>query len=201
MDKEEARKKSGIGGGIAILMQVQMILVGIALILTGYGIVCSLDAPRRLIVYILQAVTCITILVFGLFHFRDGKVKFFKVVIYCYAVLEAVRCALLSTTGVSTWAGVLAKLLMVALACGMVVLAEHLGEKKYNLLSYLLIFLETALFLLFAMLFATGGKLLFKLLPMVGILICASICIFNEARIRQKGAQNEKSNLEEKTEE
>ena len=185
MSKEKSREKFGISGGIAVLMQIQMVIVGLALIITGYGAVCSLNSPRRLIVYILQAITCLTILFFGLFHFHTRKIIIFKVVIYCYAALEAVRCALLSTTGISEWPSVLAKLLLVALACGLVVLAEHLGERKYASLSYLLIFFEAALFLLFGLLFNTGGRLLFKILPLVGVLICGSICLFNEAKIRQ----------------
>ena len=186
MGKEEKRKKYGISGGIAIMMQIQMIIIGIALIITGYGIVSSFDSPKRLVVYVLQAVTCLTILIFGLFHFHKRKMSYFKTVIYVYALLEAVRVALLSTNGVDEWAGILAKLLMVGLSCGLVILAEHLGEKKYANLAYLLIFLEAALFLLFALMFATEGRLLYKVLPIVGILICASICLFNEAKIKQR---------------
>ena len=145
MGKEEKRKKYGIGGGIAVMMQIQMIIIGIALIITGYGIVSSFDSGKRLVVYLLQACTCITILVFGLFHFHKKKMSYFKGVVYAYALLEAVRCALLSTTGIDAWAGILAKLLLVALSCGLVMLAEHLGEKKYSNLAYLLIFFEAAL--------------------------------------------------------
>ena len=195
MDKNQLKEKYGIGGGIAVMMQIQMVLIGLGLILSGYGIACSIDSPRRLIIYILQAVVCVTILFFGLFRFHTSETVFFKTVIYAYAMLEAVRCALLSTYGVSEWAGIMARLLLVALACGLVILAEHLGEKKYSNLAYLLVFLETSLFLVFALLFSTDGRLLFKVLPMVGILICASICIFNEAKIRQIKYFNEhKSN-------
>ena len=35
MSKEKSREKFGISGGIAVLMQIQMVLIGIALILTG----------------------------------------------------------------------------------------------------------------------------------------------------------------------
>ena len=185
MGKERSREKFGISGGIAVLMQIQMVLTGIALILTGYGIVRSLDAPRRCIVYILQAIVCLAILVYGLFLFHTGKDIFFKIVIYCYAAMEAFRCALLSTNGIGEWAGIFAKLLMIALTCGLVILAQHLGEKKYAYLAYLMIFLEAALFLLFGLLFKTGGSLLLKVLPLVGVLICASICIFNEAKLKQ----------------
>ena len=185
MGKEEQRKKYGISGGIAIMMQIQMVIIGIALIITGYGIINSFDSPNRLVVYALQAGTCLAILIFGLFQFHKKKSSYFKAVIYVYAVLEGVRCALLSTNGIAAWAGILARLLMIALACGLVLLAEHLGEKKYSNLAYLLIFFEAALFLLFALMFATGGRLLFKILPVVGILICGSICLFNEAKIKQ----------------
>ena len=183
---EEKQKKYGIGGGIAVMMQVQMILVGIALIITGYGIVCSFDAPRRLVVYILQAGACLAILLFGFFHFHKKKTQYFKGVVYAYALLEAVRVSLLSTNGVDDWAGIVAKLILVFLACGLCILAAHLGEKNYNLLAYVIIFLEAALFLVFALHFATDGRLLFKVLPIVGILISGSICLFNEAKIRQK---------------
>ena len=102
------------------------------MIITGYGIVCSFDAPRRLVVYILQAGACLAIMLFGFFHFHKKKTQYFKGVVYAYALLEAV------------------------------------------------------LFLLFALHFATDGRILFKVLPIVGILISASICLFDEAKIRQK---------------
>ena len=186
MGKEEKRKKYGISGGIAVMMQIQMVIIGLALSITGYGIISSFDSPKRLVVYALQACTCLTILIFGLFHFHKKKMAYFKGVIYVYALLEGVRCALLSTNGIDEWAGILAKLLLIALACGSVLLAAHLGEKKYSNLAYLLIFFEAALFLLFALRFATDGRLLFKVLPVVGVLICASICLFNEAKIKQR---------------
>ena len=192
MSKDEQRKKYGIKGVVAVMMQIQMIIVGIGLIITGYGIINSFDSTKRLVVYILQAFACLAILLFGLFHFNKKKAAFFKGVVYSYALLEGVRCALLSTSGVDGWAAIMARLLLVALACGLVLLAEHLGERKYCNLAYLLIFFEAALFLIFALMFATNGRLLFKILPVVGVLICTSICIFNEAKIRQKQYFEEK---------
>jgi len=57
MDKEKQREKYGIAGAIATIMQIQMLVVGLALVLTAYGIIVSFDSPSRLIVYILQAVS------------------------------------------------------------------------------------------------------------------------------------------------
>ncbi|MBR3039427.1 MAG: hypothetical protein IKI20_02040 [Lachnospiraceae bacterium] len=195
MNPEQRKAKYGVGGAIAIMMQIQLIVVCAALILTSYGIISTLKTGKeaavsiewnRLIVYTLQAITCIAILVFGTLHFHKKKIAYFKWVVYCYAFLEAVRCALLSTNGIEKWPSIVAKFLLVMLACGLILLAEHLGEKKYNILAYVLIFLEAALFLVFAFNFATNSRLLFKLLPIIGVLICASICLFNEAKIKQK---------------
>ena len=195
MNTEKAKAKYGVAGAIAIMMQIQMLIVGAALVLTGCGVISVIktskqglyiDSYHRLIVYILQAVVCLAILIFGFLHFHKKKIIYFRAVIYCYAAMEAVRCALLSTVGVDEWASIAAKLLLVLLSCGLVLMAEHLGERKYGVLSYILIFLEATLFLVFALNFATDSRLLYKVLPVVGVLICASICLFNEAKIKQK---------------
>ena len=185
MDKDKLKKKYGVAGAIAVLMQVQMALVGCALILTGYGITVSFNARPRLIVYCLQAITCIAILVFGLFHFHKKKTVYFKWVVFAYAALEAVRCALLGTTGVDPIAAVATRLIMVALACLSVLLGEHLGERRGNFLAALILFLEGALYLIFAFAFSTD-RLIFKLLPLVGILIAGSLYLFNVAKVKQK---------------
>ena len=185
MDKEKQREKYGIAGAIATIMQIQMLVVGLALVLTAYGIIVSFDSPSRLIVYILQAVTCIAILIFGLFHFHKKEKMYFKGVVFAYAALEAIRCTLLGTTGVDKIPAYAARLIMVVLACLSVLLGERLGERKANFIAALILFLEAALYLIFAYAFATG-RLIFKLLPLVGILIAGSLYLFNVAKVKQK---------------
>ena len=185
MDKDKLKKKYGVAGAIAVMMQIQMALVGCALIITGYGITISFDARPRLIVYSLQAITCIAILVFGLFHFHKKKTIYFKGVIFAYAALEAIRCALLGTTGVDQLPAIAARLIMVALACLSVLLGEHLGERRSNFVAALILFLEGALYLIFAFAFSTD-RLIFKILPLVGIFIAASLYLFNVAKVKQK---------------
>ncbi len=186
MDREKLKQKYGISRTIAILMQVQMCLVGMGLVISAYGMIKAVQSPTRLIVYCLQALTCLVILIFGLFLFTKRDIRYFKGVVIFYAVLEGVRCALLRTGGVDTWSATLAKLLLVALACCAVVLGEHLGEEKNSPLGYLIVFLETALFLIFALGFpGVEANLIYKILPIAGILIAGSIVLFNEAKIRQ----------------
>ena len=185
VDKEKLQGKYGIGKSIATLMQIQMVLVGLALILTAYGVTTSYHALPRMIVYILQAIACIAILVFGFFHFHKKDNRYFKAVLYSYAFLEAIRCALIGTDGVSRWAAIMARLLMVGLACLLVLLGEHLGEKKSNYIAFMIMFMEAALYLVFALGFVTE-RIIFKILPLVGILIAASICLFNTAKIKQR---------------
>ena len=175
MDREKLKQKYGISRTIAILMQVQMCLVGMGLVISAYGMIKAVQSPTRLIVYCLH-----------LFLFTKRDIRYFKGVVIFYAVLEGVRCALLRTGGVDTWSATLAKLLLVALACCAVVLGEHLGEEKYSPLGYLIVFLETALFLIFALGFpGVEANLIYKILPIAGILIAGSIVLFNEAKIRQ----------------
>ena len=188
MDKEKLQKKYGINGTIAVLMQVQLVLVGMGLIISCYGVINSFNAQKRMIVYILQAAACLAMLIFGLFHFHKKKMIYFKTVIYFYAALEAVRCALLSVNGVEEWAAIPAKLFLVALACTAVVLAEHLGEKNSNYYAYLLMFFEAALFLVYSLGFpgVSEGRMLFKILPLVGLMMACSICLFNVAKVKQR---------------
>ena len=188
MDKEKMKQKYGINGVIVVLMQVQLVLVGMGLIISCYGVISSFDAQKRMIVYILQAVTCLAMLIFGVFHFHKKKMVYFKAVIYFYAALEAVRCALLSVNGVDDWAAIPARLFLVALACTAVILAEHLGEKNSNYYAYIMMFLEAALFLVYCVGFpgVTEGRMLFKILPLVGLLMACSICLFNIAKCKQR---------------
>ena len=186
MDNEKLKQKYGISKRVAVMIQIQMCLVGMALIITLYGVIKAIQSPARLIIYCLQAATCVVILVFGLFLFHKKDIRYFKGVVLFYAALEGIRCALLRTGGVDHWSSVLARLLLVGLACCAVVLGEHLGEDKYNSLGYLMVFMETALFLVFAIGFpGVEASLLYKVLPLAGILIAGAILLFNEAKIRQ----------------
>ncbi len=186
MDNEAVKQKYGITKRIAVMLQVQMCLVGLGMVITLYGVTQSTDSVSRMAVYLMQAIICAAILIFGLFLFKKKDVRIFKSVVILYAALEAVRCALLRTGGVDTWSAVLARLLLVGLACCAAVLAEHLGEEKYNSLGYLIVFQETALYLVFTLGFpGVETRLLHKILPLAGVLIAASIVLFCEAKVQQ----------------
>ena len=186
MDNEKLKEKYGISRTIAVLMQIQMCLVGMGLVISMYGVIKAIHAPTRLIIYCLQALTCLVILIFGFFFFHKKDIRYFKGVVIFYAILEGVRCSLLGTGGVDHWSATVARLLLVGLACCAVVHAEHLGEQKYSPLGYLIVFQETALFLLFSIAFpGVETNILYRILPIAGILIAGSIVLFNEAKIRQ----------------
>ena len=77
MDREKLKQKYGISRTIAILMQVQMCLVGMGLVISAYGMIKAVQSPTRLIVYCLQALTCLVILIFGLFLFTKRDIRYF----------------------------------------------------------------------------------------------------------------------------
>ena len=186
MKNKEVIEKYGIRKkmGIAIVSQVAFIIV--ALVLTIIGIIKSTDSINRLIIYIGQSIACISIIVFGLVNFKKRDANHFKVVINAYAMLEALRAALLVTDGIKPFPAFLARFLLTILACNCVLFAERLGDKKNNHIVYRLLFLEIVLYIVFLFGFpAVGQRLLFTILPFVGILIAGSLCLFQKARNEQ----------------
>ena len=191
MNNEEVIKKYGIRKKVGIAIMLQVLLVTIALIITIIGIVKSTNSWNRLVIYVGQAITCLSIIIFGVFQLKNANVKQFKVIINYYALLEAIRVALLNVDGIEKTYSILAKFILVILACDCVLLSERLDKKSSVVISYALLALETILYIVFLIGFpVVGQRKLYTILPFVGILIASSICLFNKARIEQSESKN-----------
>ena len=164
----------------------QIGLIVIALVLTIIGIIRSSDDPARWIVYIGQAVTCISIIVFGLRHIDQTDFKYFKIVINCYALFEALRAALLNTSGVAFLPAFLSRFILACLACCCVLFAERIETKDCLKFGYGLIGMEILLYIVFIIGFP--GMMyghLKRFMPLAGVLIAASIVLFRTVREKQ----------------
>ena len=193
MNNEEVLKKYGIRKKVGIMIVFQVLLVVVALILTIFGIVKSTDSWNRIVIYGGQALACITIIVFGMVGFKKIDTKNFRMIIYAYALLEALRVTLINLNGIKEIYAILIKLILVIITCDCVLFAERLDKKSSVYISYALIILETILYVVFWIgIPAVGTRALYTFLPFVGILIASSICLFNKARMEQ---EKNKSNI------
>ena len=181
LKKYGLKKKTGLG------IFIQVLLVICALAITIIGIIKSTDSWNRIVIYIGQALTCITLIIFGIAGFKKFDSRNFKVVIYSYAVLEMLRVAFLKIDGIQEIYAILAKIILVLITCDCVLFAERMNDKKSLYINYALIGLELLLYVVFLIGFpAVSKRLLFTVLPFVGILIAGSLCLYNKARIEQE---------------
>ena len=186
MENKEVIKKYGIRKKTALLIMGQVVLMIMALIVTLVGTTKTHDSIHRIIIYTGQSISCIAIILYGVVYFNKRDIKYFRTVIISYALLEALRVSLLSTNGIPDVPAVLAKLLLVILACDCVLLSERIGKKEGMIVSYAMLALEILLYMVFIIWFpAVRTRLLFIAMPFVGILIAGSICMFNMACIER----------------
>lgn len=183
IDKYHITKKTGI----SILLQ--MILMTAALIISLFGIVKSLDlvsSLNRLIVYGGQAAICLATIVFGVYYFHKQDTKYFKSLIIGYALLEAIRVSLLQTGGISGIYSFLSKFILVLLALDAALLSEKVEKKEGLHLALGMVGLEIALYVIFLIGFpAVRTRLLYMIVPLVGIFMAGSMCIFITGRLEQ----------------
>lgn len=164
-------KKVGVGAVVQILLMVA------AMVLAVIGIVRNTNI-LRIVIYVWQCLAGMLILVFGVLQFKDADRKIFRWILYSYALLEGVRSVLLNTIGVNHVVGAFAKLILVALACTCVLMAERLNDASGIKVAIGLVVLEVILYLVF--LIGFPGVLLGRLnrfLPMVGVLIAVNIAL------------------------
>lgn len=183
IDKYSISKKTGI----SILLQ--MLLMTAALIISLYGIFNSLELVNnlnRLIVYGGQAAICLATIVFGMYYFNKGNTKYFRKLIIGYALLEAIRVSLLQTGGIAGIYSFLAKFILVLLALDAALLSERIEKKEGLYLSLTMVGLEIILYGVFIIGFpAVRSRLLYMIVPLVGILMAGSMCIFITGRLEQ----------------
>ena len=189
MNHQEMIGKYGITKKTGIYILVQMILMMGALIISLFGVFTSLDLVNdlnRLIVYGGQAAICVATIAFGVYYFNKKETKYFKSLVIGYALLEAIRVSLLQTGGISGVFSFLAKFVLVLLALDAALLSERLEKKEGLYLSMTMVGLEIFLYVVFIVGFpAVRTRLLYMIVPLVGILMAGSMCIFVTGRLEQ----------------
>ena len=187
MNEAEVKEKYGIGKKTGWMILIQMILVGVGLLLTVVAIVRNYRETGRLVVYLGQALACVTVLIFGLLQFRNRDVRQFRYVLNAYALLEALRTALLGTMGVPPVYAFLARFLLAVLACDCVLMAERCEQESSIQIAYALLVLEFVLYIVFLLGFPGifVGRLN-RFLPAVSLLIAGSVLLFQKGRLEQQ---------------
>ena len=183
IDKYSITKKTGV------LILLQIVLMTGALIISLFGVFTSLDLVNnlnRLVVYGGQATICMATIVFGVYYFNKKESKYFKSLVIGYALLEAIRVSLLQTGGIAGIYSFLAKFILVLLALDAALLSERYEKKEGLRLALAMVGLEILLYLIFIIGFpAVRTRLLYMIVPLVGILMAGSMCIFVTGRLEQ----------------
>lgn len=183
IDKYSITKKTGI------LILLQMMLMMGALVISLFGIFKSLNlvsSINRLIVYGGQAAICLATIIFGVYYFNKKDSKYFKSLVIGYALLEAIRVSLLQTGGIAGIYSFLAKFILVLLALDAALLSERLEKKEGLYLALGMVGLEIFLYVIFLVGFpSVRTRLLYMIVPLVGILMAGSMCIFITGRLEQ----------------
>lgn len=188
MENKEVIKKYGVKKSTGLSMCFQVLLVMLALIFTMIGLIKANEARMNItIVYISQAVEFISIIIFGLFNFKNRNVKDFKLIINAYAIFLALQASLLNVTGYSNIIAILMRFIIIILACNCILFSERLEKKDSIYISYASIALEVALYIVFlAGVPDSMSNNLIRGLMFSGIIMSGSICLFNKARIEQR---------------
>lgn len=196
MENKKFIKKYNITKKTAILILFQMVLLTCALVISLFGIFKSLDLVNnlnRIIIYGVQALICCITILFGIYYFNKTNTKYFKIIIMSYALLETLRVSLLQTNGITEIYGFLSKFILVLLALDAALLSERTERKEGLYLSLTMVGLETILYIIFLVGFpAVRTRLLYMIVPLVGILMAGSMCIFITGKLEQKNLLKEK---------
>ena len=160
---------------------VSMIILVVAFAISVFGLIRNTDIYRG-IIYFGQCLACILIFAFGIMKFKDAESKIFKIVLISYALLEALRASLLNITGVHFIFGVIARFVLVCLACTCVLIADRMGNKPSKKMAIGMTILEIILYIVFLVGFP--GVMLGRMnrfLPLAGVLIAASIALLQKS--------------------
>ena len=195
MENSNVNEKHGISDKLRTGIIIQTVLVAAALVISVLAAFRSHEF-RRIIVYAGQAITCLLIIIFGTVKFKDKDRMFLKVILNCYAFLEALRAVLIITTGIAPVVSGITRFLMILLACVCVLLSERLDKKDGERLSIYLAILEVVLYLVFLLGFP--GVLygtINRFIPLSGVLIAGSIALFVKAKNQQLGVAEDASSF------
>ena len=190
MENKEVIKKYNITKKTGILILIQMILLICALAISLLGVFKSLDLVNsfnRIIIYGGQALLCFATILYGFFHFNKNNTKNFKIIIIAYALLEAIRVSLLETGGIAEIYDFSSKFILVLLALDAALLSERTDKKEGLYLALTMVGFEILLYIIFIVGFpAVRTRLLYMIVPLVGILMAGSMCIFITGKLEQK---------------
>ena len=189
MNNKEMIEKYNITKKTGITILLQIIMMTGTLFISLFGVFTSLDLINnlnRLIVYGGQAAICLATIVFGVYYFHKQDTKYFKSLVLAYALLEAIRVSLLQTGGIAESYSFLAKFILVLLALDAAFLYERLEKKEGLYLALAMVGLEILLYVIFIIGFpAVRTRLVYMIVPLVGILMAGSMCIFVTGRAEQ----------------
>ena len=198
MNNKQIIEKYSLTKKTRVSILLQLILTAVALIISMFGVFKSLDlvnALNRLIVYGGQAALCLATIVFGVYYFGKNDTKYFKSLVMGYALLEAIRVSLLQTGGIKWIYSFLAKFVLVLLVLSTAFLSDRLEKKEGLKLSFIMVGLETLLYIIFIVGFpAVRTNLLYMIVPLVGILMSGSMCVFVTGRLEQLTYGENKNN-------
>jgi hypothetical protein len=199
MNNKEMIEKYSLSKKTGITILLQLVLMIGALIISLFGVFTSLDLVNdlnRLIVYGGQAAICFATIVFGIYYFGKKETKYFKSLVIGYALLEAIRVSLLQTGGIKGFYSFLAKFILVLLVLSAAFLSDRLEKKEGLKLSLIMVVLEILLYVTFIIGFpAVRTSLLYMIVPLVGILMAGSMCIFVTGRLEQITYSENKNNI------
>ena len=162
---------------LIFVLQIDMLLAAFAISAVGFALIFSGNILRT-VIYALQCLGCIMIFVFGVLRFKASGAKVMRIVLYAYAVLEAVRAAILNTTGVGPVPAAIARLVLALLACSCILTAERIDKKDGWKAAIGIVALEIILYIVF--LAGFPGVMLGRLnrfMPLVGVLMAGSILL------------------------
>ena len=198
MNNNEMTEKISLSKKTRVSILIQLILTAVALIISLFGVFKTLDLVNdlnRLIVYGGQAAICVATIVFGVYYFGKNDTKYFRSLVFSYALLEAIRVSLLQTGGIEGIYSFLAKFVLVLLVLSAAFLFDRLEKKEGLKLSFIMLGLEILLYVIFIVGFpAVRTNLLYMIVPLVGILMSGSMCVFVTGRLEQLTYGENKSN-------
>jgi hypothetical protein len=198
MNNNEMTEKISLSKKTRVSILIQLILTAVALIISLFGVFKTLDLVNdlnRLIVYGGQAAICVATIVFGVYYFGKNDTKYFKSLVFSYALLEAIRVSLLQTGGIEGIYSFLAKFVLVLLVLSAAFLFDRLEKKEGLKLSFIMLGLEILLYVIFIVGFpAVRTNLLYMIVPLVGILMSGSMCVFVTGRLEQLTYGENKNN-------
>ena len=191
MNDQEVMEKYGISKKTMAGLVAQTVLLVIAFGISVVGIIRNISMYREMI-FFGQAAICAALIYFCIFKFKDRDRDYLKVILMAYALLEAIRAALLNTNGINPAIAGLARFVLVVLAICYVLIAERIDKKDSERIALAMVVLEVALYLIF--IFGFPGMMygrLNRIYPIVGVLISGSIAIFLKAKFEQLGAEED----------